>query len=119
ECLTQEAARKIVAIRADEELQKRVDVLADKANTGTLSETEQFEYDRYLAAFHFVTIIRPVTAGNIVRAGDGTGGSTKKYLAPSEALVVVIHLARPPRTVKQFSAINKFKKRIPPTTITT
>ena len=36
ECLTQDAARKIVAIRADEELQKRVDALADKANTGVL-----------------------------------------------------------------------------------
>jgi hypothetical protein len=39
-------------------LQKRVDALADKANTGTISETEQTEYDRYLAAFHFVTILQ-------------------------------------------------------------
>jgi hypothetical protein len=58
ECLTQEAARKIVAIRADEELQQRVDALADKANAGTLTESEQSEYDRYLAAFHFVTILQ-------------------------------------------------------------
>jgi hypothetical protein len=40
ECLTPEAARKIVAIRADEELQGRVDALADKANAGTLTEIE-------------------------------------------------------------------------------
>jgi len=58
EWLTPEAARKIVAIRADEELQGRVDALADKANAGTLTEIEQFEYDRYLAAFHFVTILQ-------------------------------------------------------------
>lgn len=58
ECLTQEAARKIVAIRADEELQQRVDALANKANAGTLTESEQSEYDRYLAAFHFVTILQ-------------------------------------------------------------
>ncbi len=58
ECLTQEAARKIVAIRADEELQHRVDALANKANAGTLTESEQSEYDRYLAAFHFVTILQ-------------------------------------------------------------
>lgn len=58
ECLTQEAARKIVAIRADEQLQQRVDALAHKANAGTLTETEQSEYDRYLAAFHFVTILQ-------------------------------------------------------------
>ena len=58
ECLTPEAARKIVAIRANEELQGRVDALADKANAGTLKEIEQSEYDRYLAAFHFVTILQ-------------------------------------------------------------
>ena len=58
ECLTQEAARKIVAIRADEELQQRVDALADKANAGTLTESEKSEYDRYLAAFHFMTILQ-------------------------------------------------------------
>lgn len=58
ECLTQEAARKIVAIRADEELQHRVDALANKANAGTLTESEQSEYDRYLAVFHFVTILQ-------------------------------------------------------------
>ena len=58
QCLPQEATRKIVAIRADEELQQRVDALADKANAGTLTESEQSEYDRYIAAFHFVTILQ-------------------------------------------------------------
>ncbi len=58
ECLTQEAARKIVAIRADDAMQGRVDELAEKANSGTLSEAEKSEYDRYLAAFHFVTIVQ-------------------------------------------------------------
>jgi hypothetical protein len=58
ECLTPDAARKIVAIRADDELQGRVDELAEKANAGTLTDIEQSEYDRYLAAFHFVTILQ-------------------------------------------------------------
>ncbi len=58
ECLTLEAARKIVALRADDAMQGRVDELADKANAGTLSELEKAEYDRCLAAFHFVTIIQ-------------------------------------------------------------
>ena len=49
ECLTPEAARKIVAIRADDELLGRVDELAKKANAGTLTDIEQSEYDRYLA----------------------------------------------------------------------
>lgn len=58
ECLTTAAARKIVALRADAEMQTRVDELADKANDGQLTDEERAEYDRYLAAFHFVTIMQ-------------------------------------------------------------
>lgn len=57
-CLTQDAARKIVAITADDATQNRVDALAEKANQGILTRIEQSEYDRYLAAFHFVTILQ-------------------------------------------------------------
>ena len=58
ECLTQEAARKIVALKADDSIQGRVDELADKSNAGTLADIEQSEFDRYLAAFNFGTILR-------------------------------------------------------------
>jgi hypothetical protein len=58
ECLTSEAARKIVDLRADATLQNRIDELAEKANHGTLNETERAEYDQYLAAFHFVTLMQ-------------------------------------------------------------
>lgn len=58
DCLTPAAAEKIVALRASESLQSRVDELADKANRGTLDSEEQAEYDRYLAANHFVTIMQ-------------------------------------------------------------
>lgn len=58
ECLTPEAARKIVELRADPLLQHRIDELAEKANRGSLDDTERAEYDRYLAAFHFVTILQ-------------------------------------------------------------
>jgi len=58
DCLTFEAARKIVDLRADDALQKRVDELAENANHGTLNETERVEYDQYLAAFHFVTLMQ-------------------------------------------------------------
>lgn len=57
-CLTQDAAQKIVALQADQATQARVDELADKANMGTLAADEKSEYDRYLAAFHFVTILQ-------------------------------------------------------------
>ena len=58
QCLTTDAARKVAALRADDALQHRVDELADKANRGTLSDDERADYDRYLAAFHFVTVVQ-------------------------------------------------------------
>jgi hypothetical protein len=58
ECLTMDAARKVVDLRADDATQSRVDELAAKANEGTLSDLEKMEYDDYLAAFHFVTVLQ-------------------------------------------------------------
>ena len=58
ECLTMDAARKIVALRADDPSQQYVDELADKANQGTLTEDEKSEYDRCLAAFHFIAVMQ-------------------------------------------------------------
>lgn len=57
-CLTPEVARRLLDLRADPELQARLDELADKANEGRLTPDEQAEYDRYRAAFHFVTILQ-------------------------------------------------------------
>jgi len=58
ECLTPESARKIVSLRADAEVQERIDELAGKANSGTLNEEEEREYDQFLAAYHFVTVMQ-------------------------------------------------------------
>lgn len=58
ECLTRDAAQKIVSLRADENVQHRIDELATLANLGQLSDAQRAEYDRYLAAFHFITIIQ-------------------------------------------------------------
>lgn len=58
ECLTPEVARRIADLRADVRTQSRVDELADKANEGQLTPAEEREYDRYLEAFHFVTILQ-------------------------------------------------------------
>jgi len=48
DCLTTEAAEKIISFKAGDSLQSQ----------GTLAPTEQIEYDRYLAAFHFVTVMQ-------------------------------------------------------------
>ena len=58
DCLTTEAAERVVALRADPALQQRIDELAEHANRGVLTAEEQAEYDRYLAAFHLVTIMQ-------------------------------------------------------------
>ncbi|MCC7424050.1 MAG: hypothetical protein IT428_27615 [Planctomycetaceae bacterium] len=51
-------ARKLAALRADPKLQAQVDQLADKANEGTLSESERAEYDKYLAAWHLMSLMQ-------------------------------------------------------------
>ena len=58
DCLTPDVAAKLVALRADDQIQARVDELVAKANEGTLSTEERAEYDRYRDAFHFVTILQ-------------------------------------------------------------
>lgn len=55
ECLTREAAQKIADLRADAQTQARLDELAAKANEGQLTAEERVDYDRLLAAFHFIT----------------------------------------------------------------
>jgi hypothetical protein len=58
ECLTPEVAMRIASLRAADPAQARIEQLAEKANEGQLSAAEQREYDKYLDAFHFVTILQ-------------------------------------------------------------
>lgn len=58
DCLTVESAEMIVVTRAQPVLQHWIDELAAKANRGTLTVDEQGEYDRYLAAYHVVTVMQ-------------------------------------------------------------
>jgi hypothetical protein len=58
ECLTPEAARTVVALRADPELQARLDQLADRANEGSMTPAERAEYEKFRATFHMVTLLQ-------------------------------------------------------------
>jgi hypothetical protein len=58
ECLTPDAARRIVELRAGPELQSRIDMLADRANEGVLTPEERAEYDQFIAAWHWITILQ-------------------------------------------------------------
>jgi hypothetical protein len=58
DCLTPEAARKIVALRAEPAVQMRLDQLADRANEGLLTSEERLEYEKFRATFHMVTLLQ-------------------------------------------------------------
>ena len=64
-CLTPDVAKRIVSLRADEDLQSRVDDLADKANAGTLSPEERSEYEQYVNFSQFVTLLQ-IKARNLL-----------------------------------------------------
>ena len=58
DCLTPDAARKIVALRADLAAQTRLDELADRANEGLLTSEERAEYEKFRAVFHMISLLQ-------------------------------------------------------------
>jgi hypothetical protein len=58
EALTPELARTIVEMRADAEVQERIEVLRDKANAGTLTPEEDAEYKDFVEAVDVVAILQ-------------------------------------------------------------
>lgn len=55
---TPEVARRLVALRAEPEVQERLDLLADRCTEGTLTQDEQHEYDIYLKYVSFIGILQ-------------------------------------------------------------
>ena len=58
QCLTREVAERLVALRANPELQVEVDRLAEKANQGTLTADERTQYEQYVSFAQFVTLLQ-------------------------------------------------------------
>jgi len=56
--LTPEVAEKLVQLRADDQLQARFDELADKCNEGKLTDEERSEYDEYISALDFISLLQ-------------------------------------------------------------
>ena len=67
ECLTPEAARKLVELRADAATQQRVDELADKNTEGLLTAEEKEEYETYVRASTFVAILQAKARARLTR----------------------------------------------------
>jgi hypothetical protein len=58
DAFTPELARRIVNLRADDELQAEIDVLRRKANEGTLSDEEEAAYKDFVEAVDVISIIQ-------------------------------------------------------------
>jgi hypothetical protein len=58
ECFTLEVAKRVGELRADPEVQARIEVLADKCNEGTMTPEETAEYDAYIHAMDVVAVLQ-------------------------------------------------------------
>jgi hypothetical protein len=58
DCLTPDVAAKIADMRADDEVQARLDYLADRANEGALTADEEEEYAACLHAIDVIAVLQ-------------------------------------------------------------
>ena len=56
--LPPDTARQILDLRIDPQLQSRLDVLAEKANQGTLSAEEHEEYEEYVEGLDLIAVFK-------------------------------------------------------------
>lgn len=70
--LTPRAAQELLALRADDETQRRIDELADKCNEGTLSSDERAEYQQFVSLFNLLTVLQ-ARARTILASDNGRG----------------------------------------------
>ncbi len=70
ECFTPEVALRILNLRAAPSLQTRIDELAEKANEGTLSETEAGEYAAYVEGIDMVGILQAKARGVLANSSS-------------------------------------------------
>lgn len=57
-CLDAESARRIVELQIDPPVQEWIDVLAERANEGTLTDSERSEYEALINAADFISILK-------------------------------------------------------------
>jgi hypothetical protein len=73
ECLNSEAARRIVNLSIDAEIQARVAVLAERANEGELTAEERSEYLSYVEAADFLSIFKLKAKRHLETGSNGNG----------------------------------------------
>jgi hypothetical protein len=65
--MSRELAETLVALKADDELQSRIEVLRSKANEGTLSSEEDAEYKDFVEALDVISILQSKARQVLVR----------------------------------------------------
>jgi hypothetical protein len=69
DCLTPEAARRLIALKPDPVLERRMDDVAARHTEGRLTPAEEAEYGRMVSYATFVAILKS-RARQLVAAGD-------------------------------------------------
>ncbi|MGA2135228.1 MAG: hypothetical protein ABSH50_23320 [Bryobacteraceae bacterium] len=57
-CLDAESARRVIDFRVAPAVQARVELLAEKANDGTLGEDERSEYEAFIDATELISVLQ-------------------------------------------------------------
>jgi hypothetical protein len=57
-CLDAESARRVIEMRIDPAVQSRLDVLAERANDGVLTDEERAEYEAFINVGDFISILK-------------------------------------------------------------
>ena len=57
-CLDAESARRVIECQVDPVVQDRIEVLAERANEGLLTQAERAEYEAYINADDFIAILK-------------------------------------------------------------
>lgn len=69
-CFDAESARRVAEFRISAHVQGRIDVLAERANEGLLSEEERAEYEALINAADFISILK-VKAQRALKSNGG------------------------------------------------
>lgn len=68
-CLDGESAQRVTEFRVDQTVQARIDFLAERANDGVLSAEEETEYEAFVNAADFISILK-LKAGRQLRSNQ-------------------------------------------------
>jgi hypothetical protein len=58
ECLDRQSAEALIQVRADDQMQERIEELADKSTEGMLAPEERDEYEALVRVGNFVAILQ-------------------------------------------------------------